>query len=108
MRKLNQFKQRETQRLFAVILAGKMVGVGTIFGAMAVFSWFFSQPATAADKETVAQELANHVNAINTMWVLVAAFLVFFMQAGFMALEAGVARSRETVNILMELSLIHI
>jgi Amt family ammonium transporter len=36
------------------------------------------------------------------MWVLVAAFLVFFMQAGFMALEAGFARSRETVNILLE------
>ena len=33
---------------------------------------------------------------MNTMWVLVAAFLVFFMQAGFMALEAGFARSRET------------
>ena len=36
------------------------------------------------------------------MWVLVAAFLVFFMQAGFMALEAGFARSRESVNIMME------
>jgi Amt family ammonium transporter len=36
------------------------------------------------------------------VWVLVTAFLVFFMQAGFMGLEAGFARSRETVNILME------
>jgi Amt family ammonium transporter len=36
------------------------------------------------------------------MWTLVAAFLVFFMQAGFMMLEAGFARTRETVNILLE------
>jgi Amt family ammonium transporter len=36
------------------------------------------------------------------MWTLIAAFLVFFMQAGFMCLEAGFARSRETVNILLE------
>ena len=34
--------------------------------------------------------------------MLVTAFLVFFMQAGFMALEAGFARSRETVNVLLE------
>jgi len=33
--------------------------------------------------------------------VLVTAFLVFFMQAGFMALEAGFARSRESVNVLI-------
>ena len=36
------------------------------------------------------------------MWVLVTAFLVFFMQAGFMFLEAGFARTRETVNVLLE------
>jgi Amt family ammonium transporter len=36
------------------------------------------------------------------VWVLVTAFLVFFMQAGFMMLEAGFARTRETVNVLLE------
>ena len=34
------------------------------------------------------------VSAINTMWVLVTAFLVFFMQAGIMFPEAGFARER--------------
>ena len=43
-----------------------------------------------------------YVSAINTMWVLVTAFLVFFMQAGFMFLEAGFARTRETINVLLE------
>src|SRR5207253_11105942 len=43
-----------------------------------------------------------YLNPINTMWTLIAAFLVFFMQAGFMTLEAGFARSRETVNVLLE------
>jgi Amt family ammonium transporter len=36
------------------------------------------------------------------MWTVIAAFLVFFMQAGFMFLEAGFARTRETVNVLLE------
>ena len=36
------------------------------------------------------------------MWVLITAFLVFFMQAGFMFLEAGFARTRESVNVMLE------
>jgi Amt family ammonium transporter len=42
------------------------------------------------------------INPINTAWTLVAAFLVFGMQAGFTMLEAGFCRSRETVNVLVE------
>lgn len=40
--------------------------------------------------------------AINTAWVLLAAFLVFFMQAGFGFLEAGFVRSKNVVNIMAE------
>ena len=42
------------------------------------------------------------VTAINTIWVLVAAFLVFFMQLGFGMLEAGFTRAKNTANILMK------
>ena len=42
------------------------------------------------------------VNPLNTVWTLIAAFLVFGMQVGFTMLEAGFCRSRETVNVLME------
>jgi Amt family ammonium transporter len=41
-------------------------------------------------------------SAIDTVWVLVAAFLVFFMQAGFGFLEAGFVRSKNVVNIMAE------
>jgi Amt family ammonium transporter len=34
------------------------------------------------------------------MWVLVAAFLVFFMQAGFAMLEAGMVRTKNAANVL--------
>lgn len=40
--------------------------------------------------------------AINTIWVLVAAFLVFFMQLGFGMLEAGFTRAKNVANILMK------
>ncbi|WKY44048.1 ammonium transporter [Eubacteriaceae bacterium ES2] len=39
---------------------------------------------------------------LNSLWVLVAGVLVFFMQAGFALLEAGIARQKNTVNILMK------
>ncbi len=39
---------------------------------------------------------------INTAWTLAAAFLVFFMQAGFGMLEAGAIRAKNNVNILLK------
>jgi len=42
------------------------------------------------------------VSAVDTVWVLIAAFLVFFMQAGFGFLEAGFVRSKNVVNIMAE------
>ncbi|ABX32485.1 ammonium transporter [Petrotoga mobilis SJ95] len=42
------------------------------------------------------------VSSIDTMWTLLAAFLVFFMQAGFALVEAGFTRSKNTVNIIMK------
>ena len=37
---------------------------------------------------------------IDTFWVLISAFLVFFMQAGFGMVEAGFIRAKNTCNIL--------
>ncbi len=53
-------------------------------------------------KVAFAQESEAIVSAIDTVWVLVAAFLVFFMQAGFGFLEAGFVRSKNVVNIMAE------
>jgi Amt family ammonium transporter len=40
--------------------------------------------------------------SINNVWLLVAAFLVMFMQPGFAMVEAGFTRSKNTANILMK------
>jgi Amt family ammonium transporter len=102
--RLQRLKERDTRRVFAVVLGGKMLGIATLLALMKGFAWYFEAPAGASPTALgqVAHKAGDLVNPINTMWVLVAAFLVFFMQAGFMALEAGFARSRESVNILLE------
>ena len=42
------------------------------------------------------------LSAVNTIWVLLGAALVFFMQAGFSMCEAGFTRAKNTGNILMK------
>ena len=44
--------------------------------------------------------MADIIRGLDTFWVLFAAFLVFFMQAGFGMVEAGFIRAKNTTNIL--------
>ena len=39
---------------------------------------------------------------LNTVWILVAGALVFFMQAGFAMLESGMVRSKNSINVIMK------
>ena len=47
-------------------------------------------------------DLAGLTTGLNTFWVLIAASLVFFVQAGFALVEAGLTRSKNTTNILFK------
>ncbi|MCH7820110.1 MAG: ammonium transporter [Candidatus Marinimicrobia bacterium] len=44
----------------------------------------------------------SNAEALDMVWILIAAFLVFFMQAGFAMLETGFTRSKNAVNIMMK------
>lgn len=48
------------------------------------------------------QNVMELFSDINTMWVLIATALVFFMQAGFACVEAGFTRSKNAGNIIMK------
>ena len=80
----------------AVRVVGKLLGVMIVMFLIASFVPSFVHAAGLKDAPT------PEINAINTMWTLIAAFLVFCMQVGFEMLEAGFARQREAVNILVE------
>jgi ammonium transporter, Amt family len=67
--------------------------------------------AAAAGAQEATDDLTAKIDAlttassdlrigIDTVWVLVAGMLVFFMNAGFGMLESGLARAKNTVNIL--------
>jgi Amt family ammonium transporter len=92
--------RKEKIKLGLTMLSGKVMAVTLLVALMKLIPALLATPAHAAETYT-AHELLSF-NALNTVWVLVSAFLVFAMQAGFVMLEAGFARSKETVNVLME------
>ncbi len=49
-----------------------------------------------------ADPVSELTRGLNTTWVLISAFLVFFMQAGFALVESGYTRAKNTVNIMMK------
>ncbi len=53
-----------------------------------------------ADDIAVADTLLEHKVMLDTLWVMIAGFLVFFMNAGFALVETGFCRGKNAVNIL--------
>jgi len=108
-----------------LLLAGKALGIIVLFGMIAIGTTLirtasgtavYAQESGASSADVPAPPSApnapsdpyaaakprDFINPINTGWVLIGAFLVFGMQAGFTMLEAGFCRNRETVNVLVE------
>jgi ammonium transporter, Amt family len=112
----DRFKQPEWRRYAALLAVGRILGLAALAAIIIVTphipemflggSSAAAQDATAATAATTdpyaAVKPADYINAMNTAWVLLGAFLVFGMQAGFTMLEAGFCRNRETVNVLVE------
>lgn len=74
---------------------GVIAGVSLV-GASAVFA------QDAATTDAVAAAKKELTLNLNIVWTCVAAFLVFFMQAGFAMVEAGFTRAKNAVNIMMK------
>jgi len=94
-----RLRDPEWRRYGYLLIAGKALGIACVFAGIAFVSGVIGTDVRAEDPVLTGNAI---VNPINTVWTLVAAFLVFGMQAGFTMLEAGFCRSRETVNVLME------
>src|SRR5262252_6269486 len=95
----NRLHDREWRRYGWLLLTGKGIGIALLVAGVAFLPGWVGLRAFAADAAVKPEDI---VNPINTVWTLLAAFLVFAMQVGFTMLEAGFCRSRETVNVLME------
>lgn len=67
--------------------------------ALGAAVWVIPLAASAQEAEVTVAEVAA---AVDTVWVVVAAFMVMFMQPGFALVEAGFTRAKNTANIVMK------
>ena len=65
------------RRMLGARLGGKMIGLGAVVGVIYGAAWFASTPAGASVLGQTAVKAADVINPINTMWTIIAAFLVF-------------------------------
>ena len=63
-----------------------------------IFLFLLISGTVKASEQTINIETIKQ--GLDTVWVLIGAFLVFFMQAGFGMVEAGFIRAKNTCNIL--------
>jgi Amt family ammonium transporter len=82
---------------------GGKFGVGVVVCGLTLA---LAAPALAQEGDApvaAADEAANAVQAVlDNIWVLIAAVLVIFMQAGFALVEAGLTRGKNVGNIVMK------
>ena len=65
---------------------------------VSTFALAMTSPAFAQGSDPTS----DLIRGIDTAWVLITGFLVFWMQAGFALVEAGLTRSKNTTNILFK------
>ena len=72
--------------------------IGFAVGAIALLP-----TGAGAAEDPALQEVAQGLQAtLDNVWILVAALLVLFMQAGFALVEAGLTRAKNVANVMMK------
>jgi len=75
--------------------AKRKLAIGGSLGAVLVL--FMASPAMAQEEVTPASQFI-----LDNLWIFIAGVLVYFMQAGFALLEAGLTRGKNVANIMMK------
>lgn len=82
------------RKLFNVLLP-------VLFVLLTVTGLYAAETAPTYVTQAALDELKSSMAVgMDTVWVLLAAFLVFFMNLGFAMVESGLCRAKNTVNIL--------
>ncbi|WP_017326649.1 ammonium transporter [Synechococcus sp. PCC 7336] len=90
---------KEARTLLGQLFRRKVLSVGGSLALVAAFWLACSQAPAFAQDEITADVVQTNANIL---WTVVAATLVFFMQAGFAMVEAGFTRSKNAANIMMK------
>lgn len=91
------------ERIEKTRLNGRTLSIGAAAAsALAAAGVALGQEANPPTAEQAMAALRDSCVDLDTVWVLVTAFLVFWMQAGFALVETGLTRAKNCVNICMK------
>lgn len=78
----------------------KKAALSVLFSVIAIsLAWAEDGPPSITSNKTAIDLVQTHADYV---WTMVAAALVFFMQAGFAMVEAGFTRAKNAINIMMK------
>ena len=80
----------------------KIMGATFILALLATGSAFAAGEVVEVTLESTAAAVSGIQINLNFVWTLIAAALVFFMQAGFAMVESGFTRAKSACNIMMK------
>jgi Amt family ammonium transporter len=84
---------KETKRILRILWI-----IGVLL-AVPLLAWGEEEAPTIAGNAAAIATVQSHADYV---WTLIAAALVFFMQAGFAMVETGFTRAKNAVNIMMK------
>ncbi|MGM0675032.1 MAG: ammonium transporter [Spirochaetota bacterium] len=73
-----------------------------LFTLFVIFGLLFGGGSAVAQEQSTEEALELYAQAFDMIWLILAAALVFFMQAGFAMVETGLTRAKNAGNILMK------
>jgi Amt family ammonium transporter len=82
---------------FALRLTGTVLSLAIFFGIASRVLGQTTEPPTVDQVNAMAKETKD---ALNIMWMLLASFIVFFMQAGFALVEVGFTRAKNAAHTM--------
>ncbi len=87
-------KMKLKSRFFGSVMALALLAVAAPLLAQ--------EGGSASNTEELKSEIGNVQTNANILWTLIAAALVFWMQAGFAFLESGFTRAKNAAHIMMK------
>ncbi|MGF1569843.1 MAG: ammonium transporter [Nodosilinea sp.] len=108
LRNRSKFRKRSRPAFWTASVPPFDEAVKRIFGRVGGWAWVACIPLTLVILATwgVAAQAQDELtaadvqNTLDNIWVLIAAFLVIFMNAGFAMVETGFCRQKNAVNVL--------
>ncbi len=79
-----------------------MLALGLLFPALGLAQEATEAAAALPSVAELSEGIGTNKILVDTIWVLVAAVLVIFMQAGFACVECGFVRAKNANNIMMK------